>query len=88
MKDSNANYEALMKSFLELTELKHILRKTQTFFEEVSQVFYFEGRKREMEMEGERGGSEKGEKERRGGREGRREILVGRQNSLRGTYKH
>lgn len=34
MKDSNANYEALMKSFLELTELKHILRKTQTFFEE------------------------------------------------------
>ena len=35
MKDSNANYEALMKSFLELTELKHILRKTQTFFEEV-----------------------------------------------------
>jgi len=36
MKDSNANYEALMKSFLELTELKHILRKTQTFFEEVT----------------------------------------------------
>lgn len=35
MKDSNANYEALMKSFLELTELKHILRKTQTFFEEI-----------------------------------------------------
>ena len=35
MKDSNANYEALMKGFLELTELKHILRKTQTFFEEV-----------------------------------------------------
>ena len=36
MKDSNANYEALMKSFLELTELKHILRKTQAFFEEVN----------------------------------------------------
>lgn len=35
MKDSNGNYEALMRSFLELTELKHILRKTQTFFEEV-----------------------------------------------------
>ena len=38
MKDSNANYEALMKSFLELTELKHILRKTQTFFEEVTRL--------------------------------------------------
>ena len=35
MKDSNANYEALMKGFLELTELKHIMRKTHTFFEEV-----------------------------------------------------
>ena len=35
MKDSNANYEALMRSFLELTELKHIMRKTHTFFEEV-----------------------------------------------------
>ena len=35
MKDSNANYEALQRSFLELTELKHILRKTQTFFAEV-----------------------------------------------------
>ncbi|XP_065053830.1 V-type proton ATPase 116 kDa subunit a 1-like isoform X2 [Rhopilema esculentum] len=34
MKDSNANYEALQRSFLELTELKHILRKTQTFFAE------------------------------------------------------
>ena len=45
MKDSNANYEALMKSFLELTELKHILRKTQTFFEEVmlfQSVCFFE----------------------------------------------
>jgi V-type H+-transporting ATPase subunit a len=39
MKDSNANYEALMRSFLELTELKHILKKTQTFFEEVIKVF-------------------------------------------------
>ena len=35
MKDSNANYEALMKGYLELTELKHIMRKTHTFFEEV-----------------------------------------------------
>jgi V-type H+-transporting ATPase subunit a len=34
MKDSNSNYEALQRSFLELTELKHILRKTQSFFEE------------------------------------------------------
>ena len=35
MKEVNANSEALKKNFLELTELKHILRKTQTFFEEV-----------------------------------------------------
>ena len=26
MKDSNSNYEALQRSFLELSELKHILR--------------------------------------------------------------
>ncbi|EDO28296.1 predicted protein, partial [Nematostella vectensis] len=37
MKDSNSNYEALMRSYLELTELKHILKKTQTFFEEAEQ---------------------------------------------------
>ena len=36
MKDSNANYEALMTSVLELKELKHILSRTQTFFEEVT----------------------------------------------------
>ena len=34
MKEVNANSEALKRNFLELTELKHILRKTQTFFEE------------------------------------------------------
>ena len=36
MNDVNANTEALKKNFLELTELKHILRKTQTFFDEVN----------------------------------------------------
>ena len=35
MKDSNANFEAMKKGLLELTELKQILRKTQVFFEEV-----------------------------------------------------
>ena len=35
MKEVNTNAEALKKNFLELTELKHILRKTQLFFEEV-----------------------------------------------------
>lgn len=34
MKEVNTNAEALKKNFLELTELKHILRKTQLFFEE------------------------------------------------------
>jgi len=32
----NQNAEALKRNFLELTELKHILRKTQVFFDEVS----------------------------------------------------
>ncbi|XP_022793413.1 V-type proton ATPase 116 kDa subunit a-like isoform X2 [Stylophora pistillata] len=36
MKDSNTNHEHLMKSFLQLTEFKHILSKTQTFFEEAA----------------------------------------------------
>ena len=36
MKEVNNNSEALKRNYLELTELKHILRKTQTFFEEVS----------------------------------------------------
>lgn len=31
----NQNAEALKRNFLELTELKHILRKTQVFFDEV-----------------------------------------------------
>jgi V-type H+-transporting ATPase subunit a len=34
MKEVNANAEALKRNYLELTELKHILRKTQGFFEE------------------------------------------------------
>ncbi|KAK2155312.1 hypothetical protein LSH36_243g04002 [Paralvinella palmiformis] len=34
MKEVNANAEALKRNYLELTELKHILRKTQSFFEE------------------------------------------------------
>lgn len=34
MNEVNANAEALKRNFLELTELKHILRKTQTFFDE------------------------------------------------------
>jgi V-type H+-transporting ATPase subunit a len=36
LKEVNSNAEALKKNFLELTELKHILRKTQVFFDEVS----------------------------------------------------
>ena len=41
MKESNANFEQLQKTSLELNELKHILRKTQAFFEEVTYLFYF-----------------------------------------------
>ena len=41
MKEVNANSEALKRNFLELTELKHILRRTQGFFEEVPVCFFF-----------------------------------------------
>lgn len=34
LKEVNTNAEALKKTYLELTELKHILRKTQAFFDE------------------------------------------------------
>ncbi|KHN80551.1 putative V-type proton ATPase subunit, partial [Toxocara canis] len=34
LREVNQNEEMLKKNFLELTELKHILRKTQQFFEE------------------------------------------------------
>lgn len=36
LREVNQNEEMLKKNFAELTELKHILRKTQQFFEEVS----------------------------------------------------
>lgn len=35
IREVNSNQEALKRNFLELTELKHILRKTQHFFDEV-----------------------------------------------------
>ena len=34
LREVNQNAEALKKNFLELTELNHILRKTQQFFDE------------------------------------------------------
>uniref|UniRef100_A0A672QS71 V-type proton ATPase subunit a n=1 Tax=Sinocyclocheilus grahami TaxID=75366 RepID=A0A672QS71_SINGR len=39
LKEINTNQEALKKNFLELTELKHILRRTQQFFDEFPVVF-------------------------------------------------
>lgn len=38
LKEVNTNAEALKKTYLELTELKHILKKTQQFFDEVCPV--------------------------------------------------
>lgn len=35
MRDSNTNFEQLQKTFLELNELRFILKKTHSFFEEV-----------------------------------------------------
>uniref|UniRef100_A0A674ATE5 V-type proton ATPase subunit a n=1 Tax=Salmo trutta TaxID=8032 RepID=A0A674ATE5_SALTR len=40
LKEINTNQEALKKNFLELTELKHILRRTQQFFDEVSEYLH------------------------------------------------
>lgn len=37
LKEVNNNAEALKKTFLELTELRHILKKTQQFFDQVWQ---------------------------------------------------
>lgn len=36
LKEVNSNAEALKKTFLELSELRYILKKTQQFFDEVS----------------------------------------------------
>jgi len=36
LREVNHNAEALKRNFLELTELKHILRKTQVFFDEMA----------------------------------------------------
>lgn len=41
MREVNQNEEMLKKNFSELTELKHILRKTQQFFEEVCFYTFF-----------------------------------------------
>ncbi|XP_040569933.1 V-type proton ATPase 116 kDa subunit a 1 isoform X1 [Lepeophtheirus salmonis] len=38
LQEVNQNAEALKKNYLELTELKHILRKTQQFFDEQDQL--------------------------------------------------
>lgn len=35
LKEINLNSESLKRTFLELTELRHILKKTQQFFDEV-----------------------------------------------------
>jgi V-type H+-transporting ATPase subunit a len=38
LKEINLNAESLKRTFLELTELRHILKKTQQFFDEVRRV--------------------------------------------------
>uniref|UniRef100_A0A672LDE6 V-type proton ATPase subunit a n=1 Tax=Sinocyclocheilus grahami TaxID=75366 RepID=A0A672LDE6_SINGR len=45
LKEINTNQEALKKNFLELTELKHILRRTQQFFDERHFTRYMTGGK-------------------------------------------
>ncbi|KAJ7992355.1 hypothetical protein DPEC_G00277660 [Dallia pectoralis] len=42
LKEINTNQEALKKNFLELTELKHILRRTQQFFDEMEDPILLE----------------------------------------------
>ncbi|KAL7728918.1 hypothetical protein ACLKA6_004253 [Drosophila palustris] len=43
LREVNQNAEALKRNFLELTELKHILRKTQVFFDESVPMVYKSG---------------------------------------------
>ncbi|XP_055381575.1 V-type proton ATPase 116 kDa subunit a 1 isoform X2 [Condylostylus longicornis] len=40
LREVNQNAEALKRNFLELTELKHILRKTQVFFDETAPLTF------------------------------------------------
>lgn len=42
LKEVNSNAEALKKTFLELSELKHILKKTQQFFDQVRHDFGYD----------------------------------------------
>lgn len=41
LREVNMNAESLKRNFLELTEVKHILRKTQVFFDEVCSEIIF-----------------------------------------------
>ena len=41
LKEVNVNTEALKRNYLELTELKHVLRQTQHFFDEVFLIAKF-----------------------------------------------
>lgn len=41
LREVNQNAEALKRNYLELTELKHILRKTQVFFDEVREKLLY-----------------------------------------------
>ncbi|CDQ63623.1 unnamed protein product [Oncorhynchus mykiss] len=54
LKEINTNQEALKKNFLELTELKHILRRTQQFFDEMEDPALME--ESSALMEGNEGG--------------------------------
>lgn len=38
VRDLNTSAEALKQNFLDLTQLKHILRKTHSFFDEVALI--------------------------------------------------
>ena len=41
LREVNTNAEALRRNFLELTELKEVLKKTQSFFAEVGKLITF-----------------------------------------------
>ena len=41
LKEINSNKETLKRNLLDLIELQHILKKTQVFFQEVSQPVSF-----------------------------------------------
>ena len=56
LKEINLNAESLKRTFLELTELRHILKKTQNFFDEMQEHGGLPGEADQVQLLNEEGG--------------------------------